>query len=355
MAAPDGDGNVFSINTDGSGLQNLLSFSGTGGAYPGFFPSGSLTLSGSTLYGTTSEGGANGNGSIFSINTDGSGYQNLVSFTGTGGAIVALPIGSLTLSGSTVYGMTANGGVNGSGMEYGYGTIFSVNTDGSGFRNLLSFSGTGGENPAGGLTLSGSILYGMTVYGGASNGGTIFTLATNGSGFHNLLSFSGTGGENPAGSLTLSGSTLYGMTGGGGTSYHGNIFSISTTGGSLQTLLSFSGPDGYAPVGDLTLSGSTMYGMTFAGGPDGDGSIFSINLDGSGFQNPFSFNGVNGALPYGDLTLSGSTLYGMTAYGGDNGDGVVFSLTIPEPSSVAMLAAAAIGLLGYVWRRRATA
>ena len=38
--------------------------------------------------------------------------------------------------------MTQDGGVN------GMGTIFSVNTDGSGFRNLLSFDGINGEYPS---------------------------------------------------------------------------------------------------------------------------------------------------------------------------------------------------------------
>ena len=56
--------------------------------------------------------------------------------------------------------------------------------------------------------------------------------------------------------------------------------------------------------------------------------------------------------PRGDLTLSGSTLYGMTYYGGVYNDGTVFSLTIPEPSTFALLGVAAIGLFGYVWRRK---
>ena len=72
-------------------------------------------------------------------------------------------MGSLTLSGSTLYGMTLSGGANGNG------TIFSINTDGSGFQNLFSFSGTNGDNPHGSLTLSGSTLYGMTSAGGAND------------------------------------------------------------------------------------------------------------------------------------------------------------------------------------------
>ena len=62
-----------------------------------------MTLIGSTLYGMTLVGGADSHGNIFSINTDGSGYQNLFCFNGANGAY---PYGDLTLDGSTLYGMT---------------------------------------------------------------------------------------------------------------------------------------------------------------------------------------------------------------------------------------------------------
>ena len=99
----------------------------------------------------TQSGGTAGDGNIFRINTDGSGFQNLLSFSGTAGNI---PVGSLTLSGSTLYGMTLAGGV------YGDGNIFRVNTDGSDYTDMFSFNGTDGADPEGSLTLSGSTLFG---------------------------------------------------------------------------------------------------------------------------------------------------------------------------------------------------
>ena len=59
---------------------------------------------------------------------------------------------------------------------------------------LLSFNGTNGANPDGSLTLSGSTLYGMTIGGGANGDGTIFSIPVTGGTPTTLLSFNGTNG-----------------------------------------------------------------------------------------------------------------------------------------------------------------
>ena len=61
---------MFRLNTDGSDYAILKTFVGS----EGIGPMG-LTLSGSTLYGTTYKGGPVG--TVFKINTDGSGYTVL--------------------------------------------------------------------------------------------------------------------------------------------------------------------------------------------------------------------------------------------------------------------------------------
>ena len=96
LAAASGQANAQTFTS-------LLSFTGTGGAYPGLSPYGDLTVSGTTLYGMTPFGGSSGDGNVFSIGTNGSGYQNLFSFSGTNGV---LPRGNLILSGTTCYGMS---------------------------------------------------------------------------------------------------------------------------------------------------------------------------------------------------------------------------------------------------------
>jgi uncharacterized repeat protein (TIGR03803 family) len=321
-------GTIFKIDTNGTGHTVLHNFTYSDGN-----PFGSLTLAGSTLYGMTQYGGSSGIGTIFKIGTDGSGYTNLHSFAGGAGG-GSLPWGSLTLSGSTLYGMTEYGGSSNSGV------VFQVNTDGTGFELLHSFAGSTGDGaaPLSTLTLSGSTLYGMTFYGRGIEGGTIFKINTDGTGYTNLHIFTGStsDGSNPYGSLTLAGSTLYGMTLYGGSTYGGTVFKINTDGNGYTNLHSFVGgdSDGRNPFGSLTLSGSTLYGMTCNGGISNNGTVFQVNADGTGFQLLHSFVGGtgDGRMPEGSLTLSNSTLYGMAYYGGTSNLGVIFSLTLPPPS-----------------------
>jgi uncharacterized repeat protein (TIGR03803 family) len=65
------------------------------------------------------------------------------------------------------------------GGDDGAGTIFKINADGTGFTLLHEFAdgSDDGSNPMGSLTLVGSTLYGMTPYGGDDGAGTIFSSA----------------------------------------------------------------------------------------------------------------------------------------------------------------------------------
>jgi uncharacterized repeat protein (TIGR03803 family) len=233
------------------------------------------------------------------------------------------------------------------------------------FTSLHSFNGTDGKNPLGGLTADGTTLYGMTYEGGTcNNNGTIFKFDTaSGNHVDALYSFTGGsgGGAKPGGDLTISGSVLYGMTGRGGSegdvwSTNGTVFRIDTDGSDFNLLHAFTGEDGANPGhGALALSGSDLLGMTQRGGDNDLGTIFTIGTDGNGFDSLHSFTGGidDGAYPYGQLTLDGSTMYGMTTYGGSKNVGVVFSATIPEPSTLVLLAIGAISL--FAWRRRRAA
>jgi uncharacterized repeat protein (TIGR03803 family) len=139
----------------------------------GGFPYAGLILSGDTLYGTTDLGGVYGGGTVFSITTNGGIYNIVHSFTNTTDG--ENPGAGVILSGNTLYGTTFNGGISSSA---GYGTVFSVGTDGSDFTTLYSFTdGSDGAYPRGGLLLSGGSLFGTTGGGsGSSAYGIIYGL-----------------------------------------------------------------------------------------------------------------------------------------------------------------------------------
>src|ERR1039457_3084497 len=104
----------------------LHKFSGSDGNAP----NAGLILSGNTLYGTTINGGTAAIGAVFRVNTDGTAFTNLHSFTALSGSAStnedgANPYAGLILSGNTLYGAAFAGGFAGNG------TVFAVNTDGS--------------------------------------------------------------------------------------------------------------------------------------------------------------------------------------------------------------------------------
>jgi uncharacterized repeat protein (TIGR03803 family) len=297
-------GTVFLGSTNGS-VSLIRSFAvvsadaatNSGGASPG----GPLAWSGNTLYGTTTAGGAAANGTVFSLSTNGSAFAVLHDFsaldsntgTNTDGA---LPFGGLILSGNTLYGTASAGGAGGAGI------VFSINTSGNNFTVLHNFTpvdpGTAtnadGAFPSSGLVLSNGVLYGTTMAGGFGESGVIFSIATNGGNFTVLHHFTSvdpatmtnTDGVKPVANLLLTGGTLYGTASAGGSGTSGAVFSLSTNGSQFQTLYNFSAvspgngtnTDGATPDGDLVQVGTSLYGTTFAGGFGAAGTVFSLSL-----------------------------------------------------------------------------
>ena len=166
-----------------------------GGADDGFQPYfGGPVLSGSTLYGMT-QGGRTGPGpppyhyagTLYRINTDGNGYQILHDFGyPPDGFDGTSPRGSLCLLGSTLYGFTTyGGGSNG-------GTVFKIDTSGSGYEILKRFStATDQCNPYGPPVISGSRLYGMHSSESTGLKGAIFSMNLEGGGYQIMHEFAG--------------------------------------------------------------------------------------------------------------------------------------------------------------------
>jgi uncharacterized repeat protein (TIGR03803 family) len=373
FAGSSGFGAVFAVNTDGTSFKNLHSFTASSGPNytntDGAYPFAKLLLSSNTLYGTTQGGGGWGFGAVFAVNTDGTDFRNLHSFTTSSppnytNSDGANPSAGLILSGNILYGTTSQGGV------YGKGTLFAVNTDGTGFKNLHSFTATSGRystnSDGAGLTASlvlvSNTLYGTAGYGGSEGNGTVFCVNTDGTGFTNLHNFNEVGGGEVMfiqgfGALILSGNTLYGTKSVDGTKNvgpvnYGTVFRINTDGSAFATLYSFtnSRDEGSSPLGGLILSNNTLYGTTAGGGSGGyygySGTIFAINTDGTDFRSLYSFtdvssgpNGTNsdGAYPDAGLIVSDNTLYGVASGGGSHGCGTIFSLTLPGPPRLTII------------------
>ena len=191
-----------------------------------------------------------------------------------------------------LYGTTSNGGSSGDG------TVFSVTTSGS-EKVLHSFSGPpDGDFPIAGLTNVDGTIYGTTDDGGfsktcypSSGCGTVFSMDASGN-EKVLYSFGGPpDGAGPMANLLNVSGTLYGTTQSGGAYYKGTVFSI-TASGQEAVLHTFRGtnkshPDGDSPMAGLIDIKGTLFGTTAYGGAptsgcksqefDGCGTVFSIS------------------------------------------------------------------------------
>ena len=337
------DGIVFAINTNGTGFTTLYvpPFSGFGGDWLGT----ELTAVGNTLYGT--ESGCQSDtsnlvcrGSVFALNTDGTGFTRLYSLTNEDS------LGSVIVAGNTLYGTA------------GPGTIFAANTDGSGYTILHTNAASNS-----GLVLAGNTLYGTSY-------STVIAIHTNGTDFtvlHTFTESNGGGSQLANGGLILAGDTLYGTTSSGGNvdksnalGGNGTVFAIHTNGTGFTVLYAFSGgvyseksqdiinSDGAWPRGGLIVAGNTLYGTASTGGSFGNGTVFAIQTNGTGFATLHTFSALHdiatdsttisinsdGASPDARLTLAGDTLYGTADSGGSAGNGTVFAVSTNLPVRV---------------------
>jgi uncharacterized repeat protein (TIGR03803 family) len=274
-----GCGTVFEVST--SGTESVLyRFNGEPRG-DGAYPQAGLIAIGKELYGTTYQGGANENGTVFEVST--SGKESVLHTFGTNESSDGLnPYAGLIAIGKELYGTTVAGGAYGiTGSGTGYGTIFEVSTSGK-ERILYSFDGyKHGRAPDEGLIAVGGNLYGTTPYGGDSDGdGIVFAVSISGQ-ERILHTFKGgKDGETPEAGLIAVGSELYGTTGQGGKSSSdglgGTVFEVSTS-GAENVLYSFKdSPDGARPQAGLITVGGELYGTTQYGGIDGAGSVFAV-------------------------------------------------------------------------------
>jgi uncharacterized repeat protein (TIGR03803 family) len=163
-------GIVFKMTADGA-LTTLVYFEGTNGLSP---RAGLIQATDGNFYGTTAGGGTSESGTVFKMTPTGV-LTPLISFNNTNGADPYS--GLVQATDGNFYGTTVAGGNTSLNGGYGYGTVFKMTPSGV-LTSLISFDGTNGAYPYGGLVQAGDgNLYGTTFSGGISNAGTVFRLS----------------------------------------------------------------------------------------------------------------------------------------------------------------------------------
>lgn len=289
-------------------LTTLHSFTGLDGSDP---LAGLIQGKDGTLYGCTQDSWT-GWGVVYKIHPDGSGFTVLHNFSGTTDGMYL--ISNLVLgSDGNLYGAAQQGGANNKG------TVFQISTDGSTFNVIHTFSGSDGAYPDGGLIqASDGYLYGTTVSGGVNGDGTIFLVSTDGATFNTLFSFYNSGGYNPyAGVIRGSDGYLYGTTNFGGANGVGTIYRVSPNGAafSYRVLHDFSYNSGYTTVGGL-IQGSDgyLYGAMAEGSANYSGALFQVSTDGTVYNNVYNFSHLTSGSPSsGVIQGSDGRLHGVTA------------------------------------------
>jgi uncharacterized repeat protein (TIGR03803 family) len=348
-------------HAQGQVLDTLYRFCLSGSPCPdGAYPYYGSLIQGSdgNFYGTTSEGGLGGAGTVFRITPNGA-FTTLYSFCSqTSCADGSLPLAGLVQGiDGDFYGTTQEGGASCYGSNGGCGTIFKITPTGV-LTTLYSFCPqtqtvcADGAFPFAGL-IEGSDgnFYGTTFQGGTasglpgtSGGGTIFKITPSGT-LTTLYSFCSSSGcpdgaEPLAGVIEGTDGSFYGTTSYANGAGGGTVFKVTPT-GTLSTLYAFCAQsgcsDGANPYTASVIQGSdgNFYGTTiFGGAGNAQGTVFKITPSGT-LTTLYSFACNNGACPNGSRPYSGliqasdGNLYGTTANGGSNGDyGTVFKITL---------------------------
>ncbi|HEY3778867.1 MAG TPA: choice-of-anchor tandem repeat GloVer-containing protein [Rhizomicrobium sp.] len=353
-----GCGTVFKLTPDGT-ETTLYSFCTKDTSCPdGYFPDSPLILDKfGNLYGSTVDGGANGQGAVFRLAPDGKETVLYNFCSRTGCADGAGPLGRVIMDRrGNLYGATVEGGTPG-----GNGTVFKLSPDGK-EKVLYSFCQkagcTDGSYPFGGVVMDrDGDLYGTTYQGGANSGnGTVYKVTRTGTETV-LYSFCAKAGCSDgavpeSGAVMDKDGNLYGTTASGGNlspncpSFNGGyeggcgvVFEVHPD-LSESVLYTFCAQpdctDGAFPLAGVTRksgkSGDIYYGTTEFGGSKGAGVVFS--LSGSQEKVLHSFcsraNCADGETPQSALLAEGDSLVGAVFQGGKYGPGAIYKL---DPSA----------------------
>jgi len=248
----------------------------------------------------------------------------------TGGSDGSEPVSAIVEDVScTLYGSAAIGGTKnctthvGIPTIVGCGTLYSFSRS-TGLKTLVEFNGPNGAYGDNSPLLIGNTLYGSAPDGGSSDNGVLYSVRTDGSGFKLLHQFIGIDGSSPTGTLVAGpGRALYGVTALGGPGYptksYGVLFKISASG--VYTVLhSFNkGPNGYAPNSIAVEKSGLIIGTLNEGGNTGTycgytgcGVLYSYSPTTAKFTVLHTFTGRpgDGAMPILGSVAKDGTVYG---------------------------------------------
>jgi uncharacterized repeat protein (TIGR03803 family) len=328
-------GIVFKMTPQGT-LTTLSSFCSENSCTDGEYPNDALVLAADgNFYGTASQGGVNGYGTVFKMTPEGD-LTTLYSFCSEGGCVDGrYPDGALILAADgNFYGTTSQGGTDGEG------TVFKVTPEGV-LTTLHSFVGSDGAYPdAGLLQAADGNFYGTASQGGPNVGGTVFKMTPQGvlTTLHGFcLKAECADGESPyAGLVQAADGSFYGTTANGGPNLNGIVFKI-TPSGVLTVLYSFCSEagcaDGQSPYAGLAqATDGNFYGTTNYGGTGNGGTVFKITPQGT-LTTLYTFCSetecADGGAPYAGLVqATNGRLYGTTSWLGGYGYGTVFSVSV---------------------------
>jgi uncharacterized repeat protein (TIGR03803 family) len=325
-----GFGVVYKL--DASGQERVLHIfrGGPGGSDPS---AGVIRDSDGNLYGTTFDGGAEGYGVVYKVDTT---HQETALYTFAGGADGGNPqAGVIRDSAGNLYGTTEGGGAYSSSSCYaGCGVVYRVDTAGQ-ETVLYSFTGgaDGGDPQPGVIRDSAGNLYG-TAYVGGTGYGVVYKLDTTG---HETVLHSFTGGADggsPNGVILDPTGSLYGTTQFGGIAGCGEllngcgtVFKVDPIGRETVLYNFTGGADGAYPSAGVILDqagnlyGTTRYGGVFRGF-SGFGVVYKLAAGQETVLYSFPFESWGN--PSGVIRDSAGNLYGTTLFGGNDAPGCAY-------------------------------
>ena len=300
------NGNMFQVDANG---DDLVQFSVMNGQELAYFPSGSpIMTSTGKFYGITNNfGGVSNQNVLFEFDTITNQYVNKVQFSGQDGYMSW----SQMVEGSNLklYGTTEQGGLNGDGVIFEYDPITNI------YTTVFNFSSsTSGTLPTAGLIqATNGLLYGTTLLGGEYDKGVLFQFDFNTMTFLKLLDFDGidNGGSPNKAMIELSSGVLLGIAG-GGLYDSGILFEFDMVTNVLTKKYDFDGVSIGQPRFITEGLNNNIYGTALGGDYD-YGVIFEYNPILNTLVKNVDLDGTFGRFPVYLLEVSENIFYGNTA------------------------------------------